>query len=111
MISVERKKVSKHYFLKIHSALTIAPTENVHEYKIVERKNDTSFLFVQIVPSSSGLASIRPARWSSRFSWRGKNVNKHYFLKFHSALTIAPTENFHKYKIVERKMAHLFLYG
>ena len=30
------------------------------------------------------------------------------FLKIHSALTIAPTENVHEYKIVERKMAHLF---
>ena len=30
------------------------------------------------------------------------------FLKIHSALTIAPTENLHEYKIVERKMAHLF---
>ena len=35
-------------------------------------------------------------------------MNKHYFLKIHSALTIAPTENLHEYKIVERKMAHLF---
>ena len=35
-------------------------------------------------------------------------MNKHYFLKNHSALTIAPTENMHEYKIVERKMAHLF---
>ena len=31
-----------------------------------------------------------------------------FFVKIHSALTIAPTENLHKYKIVERKMAHLF---
>ena len=34
-----------------------------------------------------------------------------FFLKIHSALTIAPTENMHKYKIVERKMAHLFYIG
>ena len=31
-----------------------------------------------------------------------------FFLKNHSALTIAPTENLHEYKTVERKMAHLF---
>ena len=30
------------------------------------------------------------------------------FLKIHSALTVAPTENLREYKIVERKMAHLF---
>ena len=34
-----------------------------------------------------------------------------FFLKIHGALTIAPTENLHKYKIVERKMAHLFYMG
>ena len=33
------------------------------------------------------------------------------FLKINSALTVAPTENLHKYKIVERKMAHLFHMG
>ena len=33
------------------------------------------------------------------------------FLKIHSALTIALTENLHEYKIVERKMAHLFYLG
>ena len=37
-IFVERKKVIKYYFLKIHSALTVAPTENLHEYKILQRK-------------------------------------------------------------------------
>ena len=31
-----------------------------------------------------------------------------FFKKIHSALTIAPTENLLEYKIVERKMAHLF---
>ena len=46
--------------------------------------------------------------WLSRFSWREKKVNKHYFLKYHSALTVAPTENLYEYKIVERKMVHLF---
>ena len=36
----EERKISEQalFFLKIHSALTIAPKENVHEYKIVERK-------------------------------------------------------------------------
>ena len=34
-----------------------------------------------------------------------------FFKKIHSALTIAPTENLHKYKIVECKMAHLFYMG
>ena len=34
-----------------------------------------------------------------------------FFLKIHSALTIAPTENLYEYKIVERKMAHLFYMG
>ena len=38
-------------------------------------------------------------------------MNKHYFLKIHSALTIAPTENLPEYKIVERKMADLFYMG
>ena len=38
-------------------------------------------------------------------------MNKHYFLKNHSALTVAPTENLYEYKIVERKMAHLFYLG
>ena len=33
------------------------------------------------------------------------------FKKIHSALKIAPTENLHKYIIVERKMAHLFYMG
>ena len=37
-IFVERKKSEQTFFQKIHSALTIAPTENLHEYKIVERK-------------------------------------------------------------------------
>ena len=37
-----------------------------------------------------------------------KKVNKHYYLKNHRALTVAPTENFVEYKIVERKMVHLF---
>ena len=36
---------------------------------------------------------------------------KHYFLKNHSALTVAPTENYYEYKIVERKMVHLFYLG
>ena len=41
------------------------------------------------------------------FVERKKKVNKHYFLKNHSALTVAPTENLFEYKIVERKMVHL----
>ena len=79
----EERKISEQtlFFKKIHSALTIAPTENLHKYKIVERKNGTSFLFEQILPSSSGLASIRPAMCPSPFSWREKKVNKHYFFK------------------------------
>ena len=40
-----------------------------------------------------------------------KKVNKHYLLKNHSALTVAPTETLYEYKIVERKMAHLFYLG
>ena len=31
-----------------------------------------------------------------------------FLKKIHSALTVAPTEYLHEYKIVERKMAHLF---
>ena len=31
-----------------------------------------------------------------------------FFLKIHSALTVAPTENLHEYKILQCKMAHLF---
>ena len=34
-----------------------------------------------------------------------------FFKKIHSALTVAPTENLHEYKIVERKMAHIFFVG
>ena len=34
-----------------------------------------------------------------------------FFKKIHSALTIAPTENLHEYKIVEHKMANLFYLG
>ena len=36
----EERKISDQalFLIKIHSALTIAPTENLHEYKIVERK-------------------------------------------------------------------------
>ena len=35
----ERKKSEQTlFFKKIHSALTIAPTKNLHDYKIVERK-------------------------------------------------------------------------
>ena len=45
------------------------------------------------------------------FVERKKKVNKHYFLKNHSALTVAPTENLYEYKIVERKMAQLFYLG
>ena len=49
--------MNNHYFLKnskIHSALTIAPTENLHEYKIVERhdfqgeKKSDQVLFLKI---------------------------------------------------------------
>ena len=76
--------------------------------KIVERKMAHLFYFGQILPSSSGLASIRPAMWPSRFSWSEKKGTNIIFLKIHSALTVAPTENLHEYKIVERKMAHLF---
>ena len=34
-------------------------------------------------------------------------TNAIYFLN-HSALTVAPTENLHEYKIVDHKMTHLF---
>ena len=34
-----------------------------------------------------------------------------FIKKILSALTISLTENLHKYKIVERKMAHLFYMG
>ena len=49
--------------------------------------------------------------WPSRFSWSEKKGTNIIFLKTHSALTVAPTENLHEYKTVERKMTHLFLYG
>ena len=45
------------------------------------------------------------------FVERKKKVNKHYFLKNHIALTVSPIENLYEYKIVERKMAHLFYLG
>ena len=47
-IFVERKKVNKHYFLKNHSALTVAPTEHLHEYKIVQRKMMHLFYFDKV---------------------------------------------------------------
>ena len=46
--------------------------------------------------------------WVSRFLWREKKSEQTLFFKNHSALTVAPTENLYEYKIVERKMAHLF---
>ena len=50
--------------------------------------------------------------WPSRFSWREKKSEQTLFVKkIHSALMIAPTENLHEYKIVVRKMAHLFYLG
>ena len=54
--------MNKHFFFLNHSALTGAPTENLYEYKTVERKMAHFFLNGQILPSFSGLASIRPAR-------------------------------------------------
>ena len=45
------------------------------------------------------------------FVERKKSEQTLSFKKIHSALTIAPTENLHEYKIVERKMAHLFYLG
>ena len=35
-------------------------------------------------------------------------MNNYYFLKNHSALTVAPIENLYEYKIIDRKMVHLF---
>ena len=49
--------------------------------------------------------------WPSRFLWREKSEQKLFFLKIHSALTIALTENLREYKIVGRKMAHLFYWS
>ena len=42
------------------------------------------------------------------FVERKKSLTNTIFLKNHSALTVAPTENLLEYKIVDRKMAHLF---
>ena len=56
------KKSEQTFFFLNHSALTGAPTENLYEYKIVERKMAHFFLNGQILPSFSGLALIRPAR-------------------------------------------------
>ena len=42
------------------------------------------------------------------FVKRKKSEQTLFFKKNHSALTIAPTENFYEYNIVERKMAYLF---
>ena len=42
------------------------------------------------------------------FVERKKSEQTLFFLKIHRALTVAPTENLHECKIVERKMAHLF---
>ena len=45
--------------------------------------------------------------------FEGRKISEQtfFFLKTHSALMIAPTENLLEYKIVERKMAHLFYLG
>ena len=45
------------------------------------------------------------------FVERKKSLANTIFLKNHSALTVAPTENLFEYKIVERNMAHLFYLG
>ena len=42
------------------------------------------------------------------FVERKKSLTNTIFLKIHSALTVAPTENLLEYKIVDSKMAHLF---
>ena len=49
--------------------------------------------------------------WHHDFRGVKKKGTNIIFLKIHSALTVAPTENLHEYKIVERKMAHLFYMG
>ena len=45
------------------------------------------------------------------FEERKISEQTYFFKKTHSALTSAPTENLLEYKIVERKMAHLFYKG
>ena len=45
------------------------------------------------------------------FVERKKSLTNTIFLKNHSALTAAPTENLIEYKIVEHNMAHLFYLG
>ena len=42
------------------------------------------------------------------FVERKKSLTNTIILKNHSALTVAPTENLHEYKIVDRKLKHLF---
>ena len=42
------------------------------------------------------------------FVERKKSEQTLFFKKLNRALMVAPTENLHEYKIVERKMAHLF---
>ena len=45
------------------------------------------------------------------FVERKKSLTNTIFLKNHSALPVVPTENLLEYKIVDRKMAHLFYLG
>ena len=42
------------------------------------------------------------------FVERKKSEQTLFFLKINSALTVSLTETLHEYKIVERKMAHIF---
>ena len=42
------------------------------------------------------------------FMERKKSEQIMLFLKINSALTVSLTETLHEYKIVERKMAHIF---
>ena len=42
------------------------------------------------------------------FVERKKSEQTIFFFKINSALTVSLTETLHEYKIVERKMAHIF---
>ena len=103
-----KKKGTNTIFLKIHSALTVALTENLHEYKIVERKMTHLFYMDKLYLT---LLVYKARKVAVTIFVERKKSEQTLFLKIHSALTIAPTENLHKYKIVERKMAHLFYMG
>ena len=66
----------------------------------------------KFLPSTSGF-SLYKARKVAVTIFEERKISEQtlFFKKLIAPLTIAPTENLHKNKIVERKMAHLSYMG